>query len=114
MGGGHEPLAFGRRGRLRLIHDLVGAVLGLVDDLLRAFTRFADDRIRVAARLRQLLLALFGRGETRRDDRPRYAGRELLHAREEGVAIDDQRQTLDDAGVRIGLHGRGEPNDRVE
>ena len=44
---------------------------------------------------------------------PGDARRELLHAREHRVAVDDQRQALDDAGVGIGLHRRGEPDDRL-
>ena len=39
------------------------------------------------------------------DDRPVEARGELLDAREQGVAVQDERQGLDDAGVRIGLHG---------
>ena len=37
----------------------------------------------------------------------------LLDTREERVAVDDERQRLDDAGVGIGLHGGGEAHDAV-
>ena len=51
--------------------------------------------------------------EAGRDDRPVDPRRELLHPGEQGVAVDDQRQGLDDAGVGVGLHGGGEPHDGV-
>ena len=44
---------------------------------------------------------------------PADPGGELLEAREHRVAVDDQRQALDDAGVGIRLHGRREAHDRV-
>ena len=37
----------------------------------------------------------------------------LLETREERVAVDDERQRLDDAGIRIGFHGGGEAHDAV-
>jgi len=37
LGRRHQALAFGRRSGFRLIDDLVRAMLGLVDDRLRAF-----------------------------------------------------------------------------
>ena len=49
--------------------------------------------------------------QTGGDHRAVDMGRELLGAREQGVAVDDQRQGLDDAGVGIGLHGGGESDD---
>jgi hypothetical protein len=51
--------------------------------------------------------------EARRNHRPRHPRRELLHACEQGVAVDDERQGLDDAGVGVGLHGGGEAHDGV-
>ena len=47
------------------------------------------------------------------DDGAGDARCELLYAREQGVAIDDQRQALNDSGVRIGFHRRREPDDRI-
>ena len=51
--------------------------------------------------------------QPRRDDGAVDARRELLHAREHRVAIDDERQRLDDARVGIGLHRVGERDDGV-
>ncbi len=52
------------------------------------------------------------RGEAGRDHRTVDPGGELLEAGEQGVAVDDQRQRLDDAGIRVRLHGGGERHDR--
>src|SRR5947209_14052342 len=52
-------------------------------------------------------------GETSAYDRSIDARRELLDARKQRVAIDDERQRLDDAGIRIGLHCGGEKHDRA-
>jgi hypothetical protein len=38
---------------------------------------------------------------------------ELLEAREEGVAVDDERQRLDDAGVGVRFHCRDEAHDAL-
>ncbi len=64
----------------------------------------ADDRV-VAP-----VIALASRpdGDAGGDDRTINAGGELLHAREQRVAIDDERQGLNDPGVGIVLHRRGE------
>src|SRR5690349_6890389 len=62
-----EPLAFLRGRGLRLLDQLVRAVLRVIDDLRRTLARFADDRVRVGARLRELRLALLGRSEPERD-----------------------------------------------
>ena len=45
------------------------------------------------------------------DDRAVDARRELLRAGEQRVAVDDQRQRLDDAGVGVVLHRDREPRD---
>ena len=52
------------------------------------------------------------RAQARGDDRAGDPGGELLQAREHRVAVDDQRRALDDAGVGVGLHRRGEADDR--
>ena len=44
---------------------------------------------------------------------PAMRSGKLLQASEHRVAVDDERQALDDAGVRVPFHGRGEPNDRL-
>ena len=61
--GRDQARALGVRGALGLLHQLVGAMLRLVDDLGGTFARLADDGLRVAARFRQRLLALLGRGQ---------------------------------------------------
>ncbi len=52
-------------------------------------------------------------GQSRGDDRAGDAGGELLQAGEHRVAVDDERQALDDAAVRVRLHRRRETDDRV-
>ncbi len=51
-------------------------------------------------------------GEAHRNDRAIDAGGELLNPREQRVAVDDQRQGLDDPAVGVGLHRGGELHDR--
>ena len=53
------------------------------------------------------------RAQTRADHRAGHPGRELLQPREHGVAVDDERLALDDAGVGIRLHRRREAHDRL-
>ena len=50
--------------------------------------------------------------QARGDDRAGDPGGELLQAREHRVAVDDQRQALDDAGVGVRLHRRRQTDDR--
>ena len=47
------------------------------------------------------------------DDRPVDARGKLLHAGKQRVAVDDQRQRLDDAGIGVGLHALRERHDGV-
>lgn len=47
------------------------------------------------------------------DYRPVDARRELLDAGEQRVAVDDERQRLDDAGIGIGLHRGRERDDAI-
>ena len=49
--------------------------------------------------------------EAGRDHRAIDLGGELLRARKQRVAVDDQRQRLDDAGVGVLLHGEGKARD---
>ena len=67
----------------------------------------ADDRVMAPV----IAVASHPFGKAHGDDRPIDARGELLNAREEGVAVDDERQRLDDAGVGIRLHRRGEAHD---
>ena len=53
------------------------------------------------------------RAQARADHRARHPGSELLEPREHGVAVDDERLALDDAGVGIRLHRRRESDDRL-
>ena len=53
------------------------------------------------------------RAQARADHRAGDPGGELLQAREHGVAIDDERLALDDAGVGIRLHRRRQAHDRL-
>jgi len=46
-------------------------------------------------------------------DRAVEAGSELLQPREQGVAVQDQGEGLDDAGARIGLHGARQAKDTL-
>src|SRR5205807_10325910 len=59
--------AFTARRALGLLHQIAGSVLCLVDDVAGALARFTHDRLRLAARFAQLLLALLGRGASRGD-----------------------------------------------
>ena len=69
----------------------------------------ADDRVMAPV----IAVAAHPFGKTHGDHRPIDARGELLNAREKRVAVDDERQRLDDAGVGIGLHRRGEADDRA-
>ena len=53
------------------------------------------------------------RAQTSADHRACHPGRELLEPSEHGVAVDDERLALDDAGVGIRLHRRREFDDRL-
>ena len=48
-----------------------------------------------------------------RDHRPIDAAGELLHPREQGAAVDDHRQRLDQPDIGMPLHRRGELHDRL-
>ena len=50
--------------------------------------------------------------QTRGDHWARYPGGELLQTREHRVAVDDERQALDDSGVGVLFHRRRQPHDR--
>ena len=52
-------------------------------------------------------------GNAARDERPVDAAGELLDSRKQGVAVDQDRQRLDETGARILLHRRRQPHDRV-
>ena len=51
--------------------------------------------------------------QARGDDRAGDPGGELLEAREHRVAVHDERQTLNDAGVGVRLHRRRQAHDRL-
>ena len=63
----------------------------------------ADDRVVAPV----IAVAPAPGGEAGRDDRAGDARRELLHPGEQRVAVDDQRQALNDSRIGIGLHRRG-------
>ena len=63
----------------------------------------ADDRVVAPV----IAVAAHPDGQAGGDHRAVDPRRELLQPREQGVAVDDQRQRLDDAGIGIGLHGGG-------
>ena len=69
----------------------------------------ADDRVMAP------VIALMSHpcAQARGDDRAGDPGGELLEAREHRVAVDDERQALDDAGVGVRLHRRRQAHDRV-
>src|ERR1700722_11060778 len=68
----------------------------------------ADDRIMAPV----VALMSHPAAQARGDDRAGDPGRELLQAREHRVAVDDERQTLDDSGVWVRLHRRRQAYDR--
>src|SRR5690348_1703550 len=96
---GDQALALLRRGRPRLLHDVVGTVLRLLDDPAAALARFAEDRFGAFARLLQLGLAPVGRGESVRDlalallDRGHEQRPDLAHREPDDQGEDDH---LDD------------------
>src|SRR6185437_6646250 len=63
----HEALTLRRRRALRLLDEVVGAVLSLVDDLRGALTCFTDDRVGLVTGFRQSFLAFLARGKPLRD-----------------------------------------------
>src|SRR5215469_6476739 len=63
----HDARGLRARRALGLLDHLVGAVLRVVDDLVGALAGLANDRVRLAARLRQLALAFLGGREPLRD-----------------------------------------------
>ena len=52
-------------------------------------------------------------GDAVRDQRPIDPAGELLHPREQGAAVDDDRQRLDQPDIGMPLHRRGQPHDRL-
>src|SRR6185437_9613958 len=74
----HEALTLGRRRALRLLDEVVGAVLSLVDDLRGALTCFTDDRVGLVTGFRQSFLAFLARSKPLRD-----LARALLHRTED-------------------------------
>ena len=68
----------------------------------------ADDRVMAPV----VAVASHPRVRARADDGAGDPGGELLQAREQRVAVDDERQALDDARVGIGLHRRSQAHDR--
>src|ERR1700681_3195470 len=60
----HQALRFARGGALGFLEDFVRTLARHVDDLRGAVARFADDAVGIVVRLRQILLALFGSGES--------------------------------------------------
>ena len=67
----------------------------------------ADDRVMAPV----VAVAPHPGGEARGNDRAGDAGRELLQPGEHRVAVDDQRQALNDAAVRVRLHRRRQADD---
>src|SRR6185437_10349653 len=77
VGSGHEALTLGRGCALRLLDEVVGTVLSLIDDLRGALARFTNDRVRLLTCFRQGLLALLAGSEPLRD-----LARALFHGAE--------------------------------
>src|ERR1700689_1226450 len=76
--GGDDARALGAGRALGLFHQLIGALLRVIDDLVGTLARLAHDSVGLAARLDQFLLALLRGRESLRD-----LARALVHRGEE-------------------------------